>query len=80
MAHKYKNESGKDQTLIGVGIVKADGEVVVERPIENPNFKYVGEVETNKTANSVVGTEAPQPNAVTEASPVSDANGTEVSQ
>lgn len=71
--YKYKNTSNQDQIVPGVGEAKAGEEIVARAPIENPNFEYVGEVKNEN--NSVVGTEAQQPNAVTEANKIT---GTEV--
>lgn len=62
---KYKNKTDQEQIIPGVGVVGANGEVVTRAPLENPNFEYAGEVQSEN--NSVVGTEAQQPNAVVQA-------------
>lgn len=41
--YKYKNISDQDQTVIGVGVVKAGETIEVDTPIENPNFVLVPE-------------------------------------
>jgi hypothetical protein len=74
--YKYKNNTDEEQIIPGVGVVDAHAEVVTQAPLENPNFSYVGEVETE--TNSIVGTEAQQPNAVVQADKVSDTPNTEV--
>lgn len=61
MSYRYQNTSDSELVLMGFGTVAAGAEIIAERPIENPNFKYLGKVEP------VVGTQAAQPNAVTEA-------------
>lgn len=73
--YKYKNKSHQDQIVPGIGEVKAGGEIQSQSPIENPNFEYLGQTETN----SVVGTEAPQPGAVVQGEKLGEVNtGTEV--
>ena len=39
---KVKNISGRDLNVIGVGIVKIDGEVMVDEGFNNANFEIVG--------------------------------------
>ena len=39
---KVKNISGKDLSVVGVGIVKAEEEVVVDIDFNNANFEIVG--------------------------------------
>lgn len=72
--NKYENISGVDQSLVGYGVVKAGESVEVPFLIENPNFRAVGAVSPGQT---VVATAAPQPNALTDAAPVSDTNNSE---
>lgn len=67
--NKYENISGLDQSLIGYGVVEAGATVEVPFLIENPNFRAVGSVDAGK---SVVATTAPQPNAVSDASPATN--------
>lgn len=62
MSYRYKNESKTDQVVVGVGVAKAGEEIISERPIENANFKYLGEAEKS-SVNAVTG---PQSSAVTE--------------
>lgn len=69
MSYKYQNVSDVTQVLTVSGVissreVKAGEETVSSVVIENPNFKYVGEVEDNSVQGVV--TES-QPNSVTEA-------------
>jgi hypothetical protein len=49
--------------------VKAGAEFKTQTIIENPNVEFVSQ-DQDEHKNSVVGTEAPQPNAVTDAQPV----------
>lgn len=65
MPYKYKNKTNQNQIIPGVGQVEANGEIVSNQPIENPNFEFIDE--TGPQKNSVVGTEARQPGAVTDA-------------
>ena len=37
----YKNISNQDQSVIGVGLVKAGETIEVDEPLENPNFEQV---------------------------------------
>jgi len=64
--HQYKNKSTEEQVVIGHGIVKPGAIIQSRSPIENPNFELV----SSNPESTVVGTEAPQPNAVIEAQPV----------
>lgn len=43
MGYRYKNVSGMDQTIVGVGVVKADAEFTINGVIHNPNFQLVTE-------------------------------------
>lgn len=40
---KYKNISGVELTLPGIGIVKPDGEIEVKEGLNNANFQLVAE-------------------------------------
>jgi hypothetical protein len=40
---RYKNISGEDLSVIGVGIVHADAEIETDFVINNPNFVLVKE-------------------------------------
>lgn len=62
MSYRYKNESKTDQVVVGFGVAKAGEEIITDRPIESPNFKYLGEADKS----SVTAVTGPQPNAVTE--------------
>lgn len=43
----YKNTSGSEQMLMGVGIVEVDGLTPeLAQPLENPNFELVSEKES----------------------------------
>lgn len=64
--NQYKNKSSYEQVVIGHGVVKPGAVISSRSPIENPNFELV----SNNPDSTVVGTEAPQPNAVIEAQPV----------
>ena len=66
--YKYKNE-GSDIDLVGIGTVKAGSEFDSINPVNHPQIKLVS-TDTGDQPNSVVGTEAPQPNAVINAQPV----------
>lgn len=68
--YKYQNVSDTAQSLVGVGMVAAGQEIAVEKPIENPNFKYVGQSDNN----GIVGVTGPTENAVNEASLVDNQN------
>ena len=37
----YKNVTSSDLTIIGVGVVKADGIITVDEELNNPNLKLV---------------------------------------
>ncbi len=39
--YKYKNISGRRQSIVGFGVVEADAEFESEKLIENPNFQRV---------------------------------------
>lgn len=63
--YRYQNVSEQTQSLTANGninprIVEADGIVISDVPIENVNFKYLGEEDS--AVNATV--ETPQPNAV----------------
>lgn len=77
---KYQNVSKVDQTITGDGnikprIVKAGETVVSDKPLENPNFKYVGEEDSSKVQGVVT---EPQPGAVTEASKLDNETNKEI--
>jgi hypothetical protein len=64
--YKYQNVSTQTQTLTGDGhidprVVEAGETVLSDVPIENANFKYLGEAESN-AVNATV--DKPQANAV----------------
>lgn len=40
---RYKNISGQDQVVMGIGEVKAGGTLETSQPFENPNFELVTE-------------------------------------
>lgn len=65
---KYKNKTDQDIDLIGVGTVKAGEEFSSVTELRNPAIELVGS--DDQHAQGVVGTEAPQPNAVINAQPV----------
>jgi translation initiation factor 6 (eIF-6) len=48
MSTKYKNISEMEQTIIGVGVVKAGQEFISSQEIINPNIQVVGEAETKQ--------------------------------
>lgn len=66
--YEYKNVSKNDIDLVGHGTVKAGAVIITATAINNPNLELVKE--NKEQPNSVVGTEAPQPNAVINATPV----------
>lgn len=68
MSYKYKNVSDQDIDLVGHGTVKAGAEITTLTPVTNANFELVGQ--DDQHTQGVVGTEAPQPNAVINATPV----------
>lgn len=43
--YTYKNISDVPQDIIGIGAVEAGGEITLGRPLENPNFKYLGQAD-----------------------------------
>lgn len=66
--HKYQNVSETDQTITTNGninprVVKSGETVLSDVPIENPNFKYIGE--DSRSVNATV--DQPQAGAVTNA-------------
>lgn len=71
--YKYQNVSEETQSITRNGnitprIVKAGATVLTDVPIENPNFKYLGEEQTG-TAN-INAITVTQENAVTQAEPI----------
>lgn len=76
--YKYKNISQNVQTLSGVGDVKPGDVITVDHVIENPNFKYEGSTESAQ--GGVIGTQAPQENAVTEATKVQEQTNTQTEE
>lgn len=67
--YKYQNVSKEVQTVVRDGnisprVVKPGESVVSSVAIENPNFKYLGEVQEDSA--SVNGTQVKQDTAVTE--------------
>jgi len=68
--YKYKNE-GSDIDLVGIGTVKEGAEFTALNPVVHPQIKLVN-LDAGDTPGSIVGTEAPQPNAVINAQPVND--------
>lgn len=66
--YEYKNKTENDIDLVGHGVVKAGAVIRTTIPINNPNLELVSE--NKEQPNSVVGTEAAQPNAVINAQPV----------
>lgn len=66
--YRYKNETDQDLTIVGVGVVKPGEEFKSRRLIESVNLTILD----RSTPGSVIGTEAPQPGAVTEAERVGD--------
>lgn len=78
--YKYQNVSKADQTITITGninprIVKAGQETVSDVVIENPNFKYVGEVSDNGVQGVVTQS---GPGAVTEAEPLNNETNKEI--
>lgn len=74
--YKYQNVSETEQTITASGnisprIVKSGETVISDVPLENPNFKYVGEVDGNAVQATV---NQPQSGAVTEASRLDNQN------
>lgn len=65
--YKYKIKNGTDAFLPGIGAT-VGGVITTEYPIENANFELI-ETQQPEQA-SVVATEAPQPNVITEAAPI----------
>lgn len=64
--YTYKNISGRQQVITGVGVVEADGTLQSEKPFYNKNFQLVGE-----DNNAISGTaENKQPGQVTQAEKV----------
>lgn len=71
--YKYQNVSEVTQTITADGdirprVVEAGKELVSDKPIENPNLKFLGE---DQPDNKVVGT-VEKNNVVTDAQPVPD--------
>ena len=66
---KYQNTTEFDLELMGHGLVKAGDTITTLTPVENPNFKYVGEAQDEQTTNNqpIIAIQEPQANAVTEA-------------
>ena len=54
MKYTYRNISGVDQVLMGVGEVKADGAIHSAVPIENPNFKLEKTEQTDEEGKTGV--------------------------
>lgn len=53
---KYKNVSGRDLAIPGVGVVEAGKEIETEKEIQNPNFKRV-DMKSEKFSNIKPGEE-----------------------
>lgn len=43
--YKYQNTTEVEQNVMGIGLVEPNGTIETSRVIENPNFKYIGEVQ-----------------------------------
>ena len=72
MPYKYKNVSNRRLTITSGGnisprIVNAGAEVVSSVPLENPNFKYIGEADAPMIQGFVT---EDQPGTITEATNV----------
>lgn len=68
--YKYKNVTDNEMWLPGIGRVQGGQEFVSSHNIENPNIELVEEVQEAAPAETVVATQAPQPNMVTDLTPV----------
>lgn len=66
--YTYKNISGRQQVITGVGTVEPDGTLQSEKPFYNKNFQLVG---GGDNAVSAVA-ENKQPGQVTQAEKVED--------
>lgn len=64
--YRYQNTSEVELTLVGFGVVAPGAEIVTSRVVENPNFKFMGEVQEQSGGQPIVGVAQPQPGAVTE--------------
>lgn len=65
--YKYKIKNGSDAFLPGIGAT-VNGVITTDQPIENANFELIEDQQPEQA--SVIATEAPQPNVITEAAPV----------
>lgn len=70
--YTYENISTSDQHLVGFGTVGAGERIVVDRAVENPNFKFLGkDLEDAK----ITGIVQQSGNAVTEAEKIEPTEG-----
>lgn len=70
--YKYKNKSEVTQTITADGdirprVIKAGGELISSRPIENPNLEFIGEADAPDDAKIVAV--ADKTNVTTDAQP-----------
>jgi hypothetical protein len=74
--HKYKNETGQNVAISGVGDIAPEQEFVTELVVEGPGLVYLGEVDPTpeSQANGINGETGVQENAVTEAQKVAEEN------
>lgn len=68
--YRYKNKTDQQLTIVGVGIIKPGEEFKARRLIESANLEVLGG--PDDTSESIVGKQAPQPGAITEADRVGD--------
>ncbi len=60
MSYRYKNVSGSDQAVVGIGSVVAGQEFDSTVPIENPNFELVKTEHAAQAPAQVTHVEKPQ--------------------
>ena len=80
--YKYQNVSNVEQVVMAEGevnprVVPAGATTVSSVAIENPNFKYIGEDQSESSSIQSVDT-AMQPGAVTDATLVNNENTEEI--
>lgn len=68
--YKYQNVSNQEQSLIGHGVFAPGAFVMTKVALNNPNFKYVGEVKESEDAGAVQAVlPDTNPNKVTDVNP-----------
>lgn len=63
MSYKYKNVSEYTQSLAGYGEFAPGEELIIDAPVNNPNFQYIGE---DAQEQSIVPPQDQQTETITE--------------